>query len=107
MKGFRCGAEHNTELRQDWLHKLGELEALQLLFMDESAANEHTGVCRTTSRTLVNFANLLCRWIHGQGGVFSMSAKSLLIVMGQVKVKVICAGIILKNTLSTKLPNTI
>ena len=35
--------ERNQELRDDWLRKLAGWEASQLLFLDESAANERTG----------------------------------------------------------------
>ena len=40
---LKVTAERNAELRQDWLCKLGEFEASQLLFVDESATNERTG----------------------------------------------------------------
>ena len=36
-------AERNPELRDAWIHKLTKYTAPQLLFLDESAANERTG----------------------------------------------------------------
>jgi hypothetical protein len=35
-------AERNREIRDDWLRRLSGWEAAQLVFLDESAANERT-----------------------------------------------------------------
>jgi len=35
--------ERNPELRSEWIRKLADYNASQLLFLDESAANERTG----------------------------------------------------------------
>jgi len=37
-----CAAQCNPELRDQWMHKLADYTAEQLVFVDESAANEHT-----------------------------------------------------------------
>ena len=36
-------AQHNPELREEWMCKLASYTADQLVFVDESAANERTG----------------------------------------------------------------
>ena len=36
-------AQCNPELREEWMHKLASYTADQLVFVDESAANERTG----------------------------------------------------------------
>ena len=36
-------AQRNTELREEWMRKLASYTADQLVFVDESAANERTG----------------------------------------------------------------
>jgi len=36
-------AQQNPELRADWIRRLANYDANQLIFVDESAANDHTG----------------------------------------------------------------
>jgi len=38
-----CAEERNPELRSEWIRKISDYTACQLLFLDESAANERTG----------------------------------------------------------------
>ena len=38
-----CAAQCNPELRQEWVCKLASYTVDQLVFVDESAANERTG----------------------------------------------------------------
>jgi transposase len=43
-KMVRRSAQRNQALRNDWMHRLGGWTAEQLIFLDESAACERTGI---------------------------------------------------------------